>query len=702
MYTVNRKLPHVLVPQSLAPLGKRIYELKPFELGIMDCETQRTVDIGSYCLGNTYEIVMGSPSTGDKNPFFRDLAGSSLAIKSLPITRIISSHVYEKEGSGEQKFVAYLGYDGISDCKTLNLECGASYGLRITARGESVRNVFNRNMTEIIPFDTPCCDDCATDSACTASVEAMYEAIKKASFYVKNYFDVGIVKSCCTTADPFDKTLCKTFTLEVCDDGSTRALAKVQSQYPDMDVERVSRDNPYSTYKVLVKSAITLPSDDATILDGTAWDAITAPADFTLTRTNHLVCDECPTCPSGFTKVDAGDSVLVCFNSAAGAQVTTLEEFDVDYYADPVAAKATVQTLVDAAGALVPGFIAGTVKLVGSDCDKVTIQVCVTEGTDLKEHGLTDAVITSVGTCKGYCKGEATLSWCPMDNLYAINRTLCLTKKGDDCGLNAADELAALQDQYKDQSDVVSIEVDKATECLISFKLVQCSNCVQDGCDISGADGAKFGAVDAFDGMFWKMCDCEGWTVDVDGCPVAPVATIDECQCGLKFEGKFIDYETMECFDDIHDHIEREPIELEIQVIKQYQDDPQCDAFDIPWTVVQYGKPAEGFGRNVGKREVLSRGYRMQPYFSPRSEYGGLLNARLGIDYGFKANAFYNMIALDHKYATEGQSWDSAAHGTTRETIEIYVDRKDVEFMQELKDFFNKTLLQNGTCKLLK
>lgn len=706
MYTLNRYLPHVLVPQSLAPAGKRAHELSAFELGIIDCETSLTIDVGTYCPDNKFELVMGSPSTGSNNQFFPDAKGYGLPIRSLPIDRLDRAHTYEIEGDGAQNFVGYLGYDGIDKCKTLSLECGQDYGLQVTVRGEAIRNVFNRNLTEIIPFTTGCCDDCSLDEQCSKTTETIMEAIEKASFYAKNYFSAAPVLSCCTPVDPFNKRPCRTFTLEVCDDGSAVALAKVAGQYPNLDVERTSRENPYSTYTVSIKGDTSYLSDDPAILDGTAWDAIVAPEDFKLTRTKVLVCEECPDCPDTFEKVEAGDSVIVCFDSPADAGVATFEEFDTDYYADQETAVDDVQALVDAAGALVPGFVADTAKLVSFDCDKATIKVCVAKDTDLKEHGVAGATITAVGECKGYCKGEAELAWCPKDNLYAIERCLQLTVKLDDCpgegAVKAAALLIDLQKAYENQEDVLSIELDNVNECLAKFKINQCSDCVEDGCDTSGKHGAKFGPVDSYEGLHWIACECEGWTFTEEGCPVPPVEDIEDCCCGIKFEGKFLDPETLECFDDINDHIEREPIEIEVTLIRQYQDDIQCDPRDFPWTVVQYGKPAEGFGRWVLKREVLSRGYEKIPYFSPRSEYGGLLNARLGIAYGANPAKKYNGIYLFHQYSRPGQSWHSAAMGRNTETIEIYVERDNVGFMQELKDFFNKTLFSNGVCKLLK
>lgn len=689
MMNLNRQIPTVFIPEAIAPAGIRSAELKPLTLAIVDCETNLTVDAASYHPDKRYQIVFKTASTGMDNKMFPDQRGAKLPIR-LDVGHVTKAHKFTGGSEEPKNFVAYWGWDGISDCKTISLDCGQDYGLQITVRGESIRNVFNRNLTEIVPFNTGCCEDCNLDEKCELTTANIMKAIKNSSFYVGNYFEVSPVKSCCPEEDPFERKPYKQWLLTVCDNGGPADLARVQMQYPAYDVERVSREAPYSTYEICIAEGET-------------------PEDFVQKNIKALKCDECPDCPDEFTKIEGGDKVTACIYSPLLADST--EAFTLDYYTDPTTAQDTIDGLVEGLAASIPGYVAGSAKILGTTCDDITLQACVTKDTDLKEHGVAGLTLNLIGECQGKCEGEKATAWCEGKDLYKITRTKCITLKKDDCeeGIPVDETHPLFLDiktsVEKDDSIVVdSLAVRKDNDCLVSFTVEQCSNCVEDGCDTYGKDGAKFTRLESYEGVLWEDCDCEGWTFDAEGCPLPPESMdVSSCLCGLKFEGAYVDPETAKpCIYDIGDNVEREPIEIEVTLIRQYQDETygDCDAEEAPdWTVVQHGKVAEGLGQFVARKEVLSREYDLYMYFNPKGHEGNLYADRLGYAYQFDANKRYNHISL---FINRDMPRTYHKHdGVERHLLEIYVDAQNVTLFEDLVTLFNKTLLSHGVKNLL-
>lgn len=698
-----------MLPQSIVGAGKRAHQLKPFEIGLFDCDTGLSVDVGSFAPDKTYELVYKSPSKGLKNSMFPDQFGTQLPIKSLPIGMIDKVHAFEGATDKQQSFVAYLGYDGLSDCKTLDLPCGEDFALDITVRSEVVRHTFNRNLSQLVPFTLPCCEDCTEETKAEVIADAIVEAIQESPFYVKNYFKAEKVLSCCPVLPPFDKIYYKTYQLTVCDDGTSAALAKVQAQYPSTDVTVVGRDNPYTTYEVCILLPFSV-ADQATVdadkvlLDaetpGTpaydaalaTWEAsvqtaidnatiVNQPTDFSMVNVKALECDECPDCPSGFTKVEAGFKYIV----------TVLNEDNTDDW------EGDVET--NTVALAIPNYVTNSAKFISSEGSSVTIQVVTSVA--IPDTPIANLDWVSIGQTTGYCSGSSTVAWCPKDDKYKIERTMCLILADDDCG---NDHLAEIQAALADYEDVVdtSIVVKATNNCITEYTLTQRNNaCLEDGCDTFGKDGARFDKLPAFKTATWTMCACEGWTVDGDGCPVAPTTTTDNCRAGVKFTGGLIDREILDCTFAIDDNIDREPITIEVSLVPNSNNpdvNTLCQPLSVDWTVVQEGKTVQGDGRYVLRDEVISRGYEQYTYFNPKEELGNLMSQRSGFEYTARPDKFYNHITLFHN-SNINRVHNYTSH--TRECIKIFVEKDNVTFMEELKDFFNKTLLSQGNVKLL-
>lgn len=723
MYNLNRQVPNVFPAQAIAPAGKRAYELAPYELGLISCDTQLTVDAATWCPDNTHEFVLGSPSSGTQNSMFPDQRGAQLPLRSLAISRIDKAHCFTKADAKGRPFVGYLGYDGISDCKTLSFPCGETFGLFIEIRGEAVRNTFGRNLREIVPFTTGCCDDCSLDEACDKTLDTLMEAIQKNVFYVNKYIKVNKIKSCCPEEAPFEKIRYKKFCITLCDNGTVSDLAKLNRQYPDFKIECIERKAPYSTYEICIPcpystvdqtavddAQVVVDTETANVAAATATgvqtdidaaqvlldaaivaydtavataetnaDATCMPTDFIMTGMALAECDECPT---GFTFVDGGFKVIV----------------EMPYDGTTVTDDATALTEVQAE---IP--TATSAKLMGCTATIGTFEVIVPDTFDF-DTPISDVKVTKVGEVAGTCTQDSPVSipWAACGDAYKIKRTLCLTKKNDDCN-DPAKELAAIIEYYEKQEDIVagSLVVRSMNDCLTEYTVCQVNNdCLEDGCDTYGVDGAKFDNLPAYEGHLWKMCDCEGWTTDDSGCPVAPETTDDNCLCGLKFEMVENIREVLECTHAIDDHVEREPLSLQVGIIDQYEEDV-CDTLSVDWTVVDYGKTPDGLGQFAQREEVIARNYDGYIYTNPKGELGNLMAHRLGYEYGIDPSKTYNHITLYHNYRNDTEQLHSAGYGSTREQIKFYVDSEDTAFLQELKSFFNATLLSHGVCKLL-
>ena len=702
---LNRNLKTVFLPKAIAKAGLRTYEMTPFTMGLLDVDTQRLVDAADYCTDKKYQLVYKGSSKGDGNAMFPDKTGNKLTLRSHEFTQIDRLHAPDALDYKGRPFIGYLGYDGISDCKSLNFPCGETFGLLVRVSGQTVRNVFGKDMEEIIPFTTGCCEDCSLDEACSRTVDTIREAFETSSFYVKNYVKLEQVKSCCPEEAPFDKVRFAKFCITVCDTGDSKALADVQLQYPTFDIEVIKTKDSFTTYEICIKCEF-LPADqvaveaaqvaydaavvtevqvdidtalvalnDAIALAQTNADAECMPADYILTDTVLAECEECPT---GFTKVEAGVKLLV------------------EMVFDGVEEDALV-----AVQALIPDAVSAS--MIGCTAGVGTFEVVVPSTFDLTQV-IADVKFRKVGDVAVRCVLDTpmAISWSKCGEAYKIVRTLCMTKKNDDCD---ADELAQVIAQYADSKSVVqgSVVIKATNDCNTTYELIQENNaCLEDGCDTYGKDGAKFDDVPTYEGFYWEMCKCEGWTVDATGCPVAPVVEDDNCLCGLKFTGAMVNEECIPCAFSIHDAIEREPLIIEVSIIDMATKGDVCDQLEIDWTVVQRGKMAEGRGDLVARQEALSRNYDGQYYIDPKSENGILLQKRLGVEYGSDACKTYTHVDAYLTYSRLGQSaFSSATHNTHRELVKVFIEADNTAFVEEVKTFFNQIVAVKGGCKLL-
>lgn len=669
----NNHLSTSFIVEAIAAKGKRAVDLKPYEIALIDTDTQLTVDVANYHPDKQYEFVWKSPSKGFITPFGGEERNATLPIRSLPLGRIDRAHAFQEATDTPKPFIAYLGWDSVSACKSLNLDCGKTYGLVIRARGKNVRDVMGRNFEEYVSFTTDCCDDCSIAESAKKVVAKIYESIQKESFYLNNnFFKVEQVYDCCPASDPFPRVQYKKYQLSLCDTGDSTALAKVQRAYPTLNIERVGRKGVISTYEVCKPCVITTPDNPATpLVDETVWTC-TAPAPFVTSGTTRIECD---TCPSGYTRVVGGQVFIVemAYNNTNANHLAVVQALY------PTATEAT---------------------LLSSNAGNGTFQVVFPDA--FNGTAVANTVIRKVGDRADACveTTASTFTWVAGADAYKITRKLCVTVKNNDC--DGSDRLAEIIAAYTNNPDVVqgSIAVKTAADCNTVYELEQYNNaCLQDGCDTFGADGAKFNQVDSFENFVWLPCDCDGWTFDVDGCPVPPAdPTLQDCRAGIKFTGAFLDNELMTCRFSPDDQINVDPITIEVSFIDPTAGD-RCDTLDIPWTIVQNPTIVQGLGQFVARQIIHDRMYDNHIYTHPDREDGLLMTERLGYDYGVKPGSLYHHFDVYHYSSRVRKAYqDDNAY---RERITFFIEADNVPLQTELKTFLNRTLLAHSISGLL-
>lgn len=656
MSTFPNNIDRVFVVNSVAPAGLRACDLKPTQLGLLDRDTQRTVDAASVCTDAEYEWIWKSSSKavgGKVGDFF----GVTEPIRSRPFTKLRFAKAFEGATKEAKPFIAYLGHDGANDCKTLSFECGRTYGMVIHVKGKNVRDVFGRDMTETIAFTTDCCEGCDLDESCKKTLKKIVDEIQNQSFYVKHFFDVDMISNCCPAPAPFPRTDFFDFCLSVCDAGDDSALSEVQVQYQDYNIYRSERKGGVSTYKT-----------DC---------VLTAPADFTQTDSTIPNCD---VCPDGFDLVDGGKKYRVTIDND-GTDVT----------------EAQWLTAVQAAGAF---SVAVSAKKLAYDGSVSTYEVVVPTSFVEPTTPIAETTFRYVGAVKSWCKQTTpiTTSWVECGQSYKITRKLCITVKNGDCNATQPD-LLEIQKMYENHVDIVpgSVLLTKAGDCNSVYELQQYSNCLVDGCDTVGADKAKFSHVAPYKGHYWQMCDCEGWTVDGDGCPVPPAdPSLENCRCGLKFTGKFLNNHYEPCYWSLDEQVYKEGISLEVSIIDTEIDG--CKPMRVDWTVVQEPTLPQGLGSDVYEEEVKSRSYENFMYIDPEAENGLRNRNALGFVYEAKPDKIYNNVQVAYIYDRHRNFYKvDQSYG---ERAVFYVEAHKTELLEKIKTLANSLIAAKGGCKL--
>jgi len=651
------------VVKSLAAAGKHSGELNPFEFAILDKDTYTSLALTDV-MGKELVLAVGSPNMAQAtdglkiNRLYNHL-NTDVSFKSGDVTRItnLRFHTFDKDNRTN---TYYLGYNNLDNCKSLKFECGKTYQFHIHASGRPVRNVYGREMAEIVEVTTPCCDaSCGCPNGvldCSRVIDLLVENIKTNIFWVNRFFDVSKVMTCSPAPDPLTTIDYEKYCVTVCDSGRAEDLANVQNQYPTLKVTLKSRVGVLSTYEF------------------TQLAIAGAPTNFSQSTTTLV---DCGTCPAGFTTVPAGFAYVVEIDNTnadtnAGTQLTQVQTV----WATATFAQkenfdhgTSTYYVISSAVLAIPTGDARIVKLIGAVPAKCTLTTPV------------------------------TTAWVLCGDGYKVTRDLCLTVSNDPC-VNNATQLAAIQAFYTNNTEIVpgTLLLDVATtDCIARFNVSQYNNAIlEDGCDTFGSDGAKFNDLPTFEGMRWEVCPCVGWTVNGAGCPVPPVPTDVCCQCGLKFTTKSFDEIYGDCTWDINEYLEKDPITLSVQPLLPDGEFGACTVLDVSFTKVQSAKLRSLQGRDVIKEILLTRFDRQEKFLNQTDKEGLLFLQREGINYGVDLNAYYYEISIVHNV----ERVENHTYFGEREEVNLFIHEKDVLFYELLKGQLSATF-PNAKVELL-
>lgn len=643
--------------KSIAPGGLTLDQLRPFQLAVFDENTQRTVASPSDCKNKKFRLVYRTPSTGTKNTVWPDQKNLKLPVSSFPIGFVDKIEKFEAATENRPVFEAYLGYNGESACRSLKLDCGKTYELTIHATGKPVTDTFGRSLTEIIPYTAGCCENCTIAENGKTTVVGMVEAIKNFSNHIGNFIDVHPVYDCCPVDTPFSETAMHAFYLTICDAGDANALGDVQVAYQTLDIYRSDRNGGYSTYKVEC--------------------AASSPASYVQTGT---VLSDCATCPSGFTSGPARKKYILEVDNASNGT-------NASQWLTEVQAVSGWSTAVSAKRLQTINGVAKYEVLVPTSFSAPTITA------DAKYTFVADVPLTCTLT------SPATTAWVQGEAKYKIKRKLQITLKNNDCG-DTTDDLAALTTFVAAIPDYVSgsITQEIAGDCISIYTIEQYSNCVEDGCDWKGGFDAKFAKFPNYGQGEWVAVQCDGWTFDQDGCPVAP-APVDaaDCRAGLKFVSKNFENDILDCTDDYWQNEQTEGLEIYVSIADTTVNG--CDRMDVDYTVVSRPLPQRGSGRALWRREIQIREGDGLDYIGANACDGLLTQDRKGEVYAVDPKKFYHTIDIFHNYTRNRGAVQGGV--PIRERITLACEADKTALFADLKTLANTIATIQGNCDLL-
>jgi hypothetical protein len=256
-------------------------------------------------------------------------------------------------------------------------------------------------------------------------------------------------------------------------------------------------------------------------------------------------------------------------------------------------------------------------------------------------------------------------------------------------GLGGSD-LAEIIATYALNPDYVtgSAQLFNTDGCKSVYRLEQYSlECVQDGCDYTAE--SRFGRMLPYKGISWETVNCEGWTFDVSGCPVPPVATTPaDCQCGIRFEVAFVDVINKDCCWSMAQHTVHEPISIQVN-IRESEFLESAKPLNIPFKVLQHGTFISGIGHQVLRDVIRFRNYRYENFNDPLMPDACLYNRVEGLEYGVEVDEFYYAITLRHQAPTSSNSWQGN-NLSPEEEIVWYVKTTDYLTLLTLVKDINK------------
>lgn len=439
----------------------------------------------------------------------RSYSNKSMSTELFSLEEVIGLSVSAPESKELTNDEVILGYNGIDDATSFDLQTGDVYkAISVELTGDVISYLGGGKNVERITqhFEVPncnsletceTCDNCA-DIDCQAWTLNVIESLKSHQLTggreLKDLIDITPIFECDTAATateiPYDWSC-----LEVCDTGDQEALALVQSQYPDLVIERVERTGAISKYRTLAPQADGLPADFsqgiASILKG------------------------CEACPAGYTATPEGIVYAISLEDDGADQT------------------AVVQAL--------PGAVAGSAKKADGQDAGLGFYTVVLDDS-LTEAELATFItanptvsVEEVGEVQAICENATvtTISWVNCGTCNVIEESYELDLPDTACG---TDRLAELQLAYPD----LTITLEGTTGgCQTRYITTVVSNIVCDECDDIFKDAFITEAPGEFEGRMWKYSSINSGSLPSGN-----------CKCGIRFKAKPFKLNAGECFRD--------------------------------------------------------------------------------------------------------------------------------------------------------
>lgn len=404
-----KSIPSAWVVRRLATAGKHVADLLPFEFGIFNEDTHAAIASGDVTKHRRVYMAVGSPNVKQFNQGSRfeqhlNILNADVPFKSEMMTTMAVDRIRVADPTREEKpNVYYLGYNGTNACNSLKFECGRTYMFNVQVKGRPVRNVYGREMQEIIELETNCCDDCGTTNCganctqgadCHVYIDKLVERFNN-SLWISRFYTAEKVLNCSPGLPELTKTYFNTYCLTVCDNGDEIALSNVQIAYPNAEIKVKDRQGSSTTYEL------------------TQLGSVAAPANFTQSGT---VLTNCDTCPPGYNLQAGGFAYLVEVDNA-----------NPESFIGPIQAiwgTVTSATFIRYADGSSEYYVIASSQL------------------SAPAAGVDARIIQSLGVVEARCTlvAPVTTTWALCGTGYKVQRDMVLVTKGDDC---YAQELAS-------------------------------------------------------------------------------------------------------------------------------------------------------------------------------------------------------------------------------------------------------------------
>ena len=432
--------------------SKTTADLVPLQLGIFNSKNYKALSSATANAKAVPEIIvaMGSPNA-EKISW----TNAAMSFKSVPIqaSKLIAWRKSSPKKPAQHKVV--IGWDGTTDCKTIDAECDKTYTLHLQLEGSPTTRFFGaKPLTETFVYHTPCCTDCV--SGCTADVEAMVdEYINQINVHPRISPFVKAEKLVTYSAAPTTETVAyESYTLTIADEGLIQDLAKTQATYPNAVVTRSKREGIYSTYTLVQIASEGAPS--------------------AYSNEANVVISNCTDCPSGYTLVGKKYKYKVQKQDAGTS-----------------ANLATIASGYSDSGAYRLSYVNG----------ESTYVVHNTTGTTPSAVVAGD-IVTYIGFDAAHCTltSATTTAWEASDAYYKEVRELCVVLGDEACDdVSGTSQLAAIVDFYSGNEYVVADSIAQADNgtCANTYTLKQVSeNLLKESECATGI--ATFKALDAY------------------------------------------------------------------------------------------------------------------------------------------------------------------------------------------------------------